>query len=116
MGDKKFRSVGQCILGLEAKQFSASPRRRGQPAGFRKELKLMRVGRGMGVPRLSKLAWGELAQVEGGEGTFRVLVRTVSRPCRTAVTIRLRVTLGRPLLSLSSELTLAPSEEIQADL
>lgn len=46
-------------------------------AGF--ELKLMGIGTGKGVPRLPQLAGGELPQVvEGGEGTCRVLVRTVS--------------------------------------
>lgn len=82
MGDKKSRSVGQCILGLKAKLVSASPRQRGQPAGFRRELRLMGIGPGRGGGgaggRLPQLAWSELPQVEGEEGTGRVPVRTIS--------------------------------------
>lgn len=56
--------------------------------------------------RLSQMAWSELAPVEGGEGTGRGPVRTVSWPCRAAVKMSLPVTLGRPPLS-DSEFTLS---------
>lgn len=69
---KKFRSSGQCILELEAKLLSA-PRQRGRPAGFRRELRLMRGGQNRwGQPRL---AWASLPSGEAGERTFRVLGR-----------------------------------------
>lgn len=73
MGDKKSRSVGQCILGLKAKLVSASPRQRGQPAGFRRELRLMGIGPGKeggqagcpSWPGVSFPRWkGERAQAE----------------------------------------------------
>lgn len=46
---------------------------------------------------------GGLPYVEGGEGTFAAGKDRVSWPGRTAVAISLRVTLGKPLLSLKSE-------------
>lgn len=63
-----------------------------------------------GGTRLSQLAWGELPQMEGGEGTGRVPVRTVSWPRRAAVRISLHVTLGRPPRS-DSEFTPAPQRK-----
>lgn len=77
MGDKKCRSVGQCILGLKARLVSASPRQGGQPAGLRRELELTGIGAGGEVPGCPH--WPRGAPLRGRRRTdIRGPVRTVS--------------------------------------
>lgn len=116
MGDKKCRSVGQCILGLKARLVSVSPRQGGQPAGLRRELELTGIGAGGEVPGCPHWPGGGSPTWKEENGHSRARKDRVSWPGRTTVAISLRVTLGKLLLSLKSEFTPAPSEEVRADL